>query len=144
MLEVNGNQFWWDTQIGTYMAQVGDIVYGTHSGHYSTASALALGIGVTLSTDDLIALDAEKIAEPAPDAAVILTKTEFLNRFTLAEREAIIVGSKTAIALEVYLFDLQNADSVYINSQQTIVSLQYLEAAGLLAMGRANQILGIA
>lgn len=91
--------------------------------------------------------------KPAPPVveeaqSVGLTKLEFMNRFTDAELAAIYTVAKTNVAVEIWLakFNATTPDelgySVYLNDPRTIESIHMLEAAGLLAAGRAAEILG--
>jgi hypothetical protein len=90
--------------------------------------------------------------KPAPPVveetqSVGLTKLEFMQRFTDAELDALYTVAKTNVAVEIWLakFNATTPDaqgySVYLNDQRTIDSVNMLEAAGLLAAGRAAEIL---
>lgn len=134
---------WWDNQLGTYMAQHDDgTVIGTHAGHYPTPQALAAAVG-GLDAAVLAALQAQHDAEVAvaPPAARTLSRLEFLSRFTGAEKAAILAAGDASPALRVYLFDLQMATEVRLDSLATIGGVQALEAAGLIAPGRSQEIL---
>ncbi len=72
----------------------------------------------------------------------MLTKLEFINRFSLAEITMIFTASEQSPALKAFLFKLQIAESVDTSAQDTIFGVNYLETAGLLAQGRAAEILG--
>jgi hypothetical protein len=93
------------------------------------------------------------IITPAPPKievtqAIGLTKLEFLNRFTDSELAAIYSAAKTNIDVEVWLakFNATTPDSdgysIYLNDPRTILSVKGMESAGLLATGRAAEILG--
>lgn len=87
------------------------------------------------------------VVEVAPDGAIvgqssrILTKLEYLRRFTQDERVAIRTAAKANAVLEDYLALLELAEEVNLGDADTIAAVQMLEAAGLLAAGRAGEIL---
>ena len=70
-----------------------------------------------------------------------LTKLAFRNRFTQAEKEALYTAKKTNVAIEVFIDDINNATYVNPFRVDTINGVWGLEQAGLLAAGRAKQIL---
>lgn len=71
----------------------------------------------------------------------IMTKLEFLRRFTAEERVAIRTVAKTNVQLEDYLALLDLADEMNTADVDTRGGVKMLEAAGLLAAGRAAEIL---
>lgn len=71
----------------------------------------------------------------------IMTKLEFLRRFTAEERVAIRTVAKSNVQIEDYLALLELADEVNTRDSDTRGGVQMLEAAGLLAAGRAAEIL---
>ena len=90
--------------------------------------------------------------KPAPAvtetvAKIGLTKLEFMQRFTDTELATLYSVAKTNAAVEVWLakFNATTPDekgcSVYLNDPRTIESIQMLESAGLIASGRASEIL---
>lgn len=82
-------------------------------------------------------------AEPQPDRRI--TKLAFRSRFTSAERAAITYAAKQATqqgaAVQSYLDDTQAATFIDLNRPDTRAGVQALEGAGLIAGGRAAQIL---
>jgi hypothetical protein len=70
-----------------------------------------------------------------------LTRLQFRNSFTQAEKVAIYTASKVNVEVEIWLDDLAQTETIDLNNQQTISNLQLLEAAGLIAKGRAAEIL---
>lgn len=76
-----------------------------------------------------------------------LTKLEFIQRFTDTELATLYTVAKTNVAVEVWLakFNATTPDedgySVYLDDQRTIDSVHMLEQAGLIATGRATEIL---
>lgn len=76
-----------------------------------------------------------------------LTKLEFMNRFTDQELAGIYTAAKSSVAVEIWLAKFnatapdEDGHSVFVNDPRTIESIQMLEAAGLIAAGRAAEIL---
>jgi hypothetical protein len=97
----------------------------------------------------------EAAVPPAPDAlpaARLVTRLAFRNRFTGAEKVAIEFASldnpdapaaqrQQAAALRVYQRDVESATFIDLDNVDTRAGVQMLEAAGLLAAGRAAEIL---
>ena len=73
----------------------------------------------------------------------ILTRLQFRNRFSQAEKVAIYTAAEQVIAIKVWLDDLMVVEFVDLTAPETIAGVQGLEQAGLLAAGRANEILGV-
>ena len=71
----------------------------------------------------------------------ILTRLQFRNLFTTAEKVAIYTAAQTNMSIRVWLDDLTDTDQVDLSFPQTIQSVETLEAGGLIAPGRAAQIL---
>lgn len=77
---------------------------------------------------------------PAPSK--ILSKVAYLKRFTQAERIAIRSAAKVSPQVNDYIEMLNAAaDVVHLEDPITAEGLQALETAGLLAAGRAAEIL---
>lgn len=70
-----------------------------------------------------------------------LTRLEFMNRFTDAELEGIYTAAKSSVAVEVWLDKFKVATEVNILDTRTIAGVNSLETVGLLATGRASEIL---
>lgn len=76
-----------------------------------------------------------------------LTKLEYMNRFTDVELASIYSAAKVHVGVEVWLakFNATTPDargySVYTNDSKTIAGLNSLEQVGLIAAGRAAEIL---
>jgi len=85
--------------------------------------------------------------ETADVISVGLTKLEFMNRFTDTELATLYTTAKTSVAVEIWLAKFnattpdENGYSVYLTDPRTIESVHMLEQAGLLATGRASEIL---
>jgi len=71
----------------------------------------------------------------------LVTKLEYLRRFTATERITIRTASKTNAVLEDYLAMLELAQDINLDDTDTVGAVQMLEAAGLIAEGRATEIL---
>ncbi len=85
--------------------------------------------------------------------ATQITRLAFRNRFTAAEKVALEIASldnpagtmtqrQQAAAIRVYLADVALSSFVDLSRPDTRAGVQQLEAWGLLAVGRALQILG--
>lgn len=71
--------------------------------------------------------------------AMRLTRGEFLDRFTELETVNIVAAAETNATLKAWLLRMENGEWVIRN--QAIPGLEALEIAGLLAPGRAAEIL---
>jgi hypothetical protein len=72
-----------------------------------------------------------------------LSKLDFLNRFTVDERVAIRTAAQSNAQVADYLGLLDAAQTVDLTDARTTAGVQALEAAGLIAQGRAAQILAL-
>lgn len=66
---------------------------------------------------------------------------DFIRRFTKAERKDIRRAAKQDEDLDDFLYLLQMAESVRLDNQDTIDGVNALEQAGIIAAGRAAEIL---
>ena len=82
----------------------------------------------------------ELMRDPLP-VKVLPTKLEFFDRFTDAEQVAIYDAAKTVTAIQVWLDKFKLASDIDVTDPRTIAGINALEAAGLLAAGRAAEIL---
>ena len=71
----------------------------------------------------------------------ILSKLEFLELFTSAERISIRTARGQGASLDDYLYLLELAEEVNLDSANTQGGVMMLEQAGILAAGRAAEIL---
>lgn len=91
--------------------------------------------------------DHTPVAEIAPDGAIvgqssrILTKLEYLRRFTQDERIAIRQAATQSPVLDDYLRLLDMAQEVNTGDPDTVAAVRMLEAVGLLSQGRAIEVL---
>jgi acyl-CoA synthetase (AMP-forming)/AMP-acid ligase II len=72
-----------------------------------------------------------------------LTKLEYLRRFTQAERIAIRAAAAQSPVLDDYMQLMELATEVDTSDTDTVTAVRMLEQAGLIAAGRADEILGI-
>lgn len=73
---------------------------------------------------------------------MILSKLEYVNRFTQSELESVYSAAKTVVAVEVWLDKFRLAEHVDTEDSRVHAGLYDLEDAGLLQPGRADEILG--
>lgn len=99
----------------------------------------------------------ELVPEPAPTPAepdTRITQLAFRNRFSTSEKVALEIAAlddpaapmaqrQQAAALRAHTKDLDSANWVDLTSPETISAVQSLEAGGLLAEGRAAEILDV-
>lgn len=83
----------------------------------------------------------ELVGEP-PAPSRLISQTEFLRRLTNSELEAILAAAKASVAVEAWVYRFDRAGDVDLNDPLTVQGVQSLEVAGLLAAGRASQVLG--
>lgn len=87
-----------------------------------------------------------QLVQPAPALATRhVTRLAFRNRFTQAEKVTIEMASRAATAdgagIKVYLDDVAAATYIDLDRADTRAGVQALETAGILAQGRALEIL---
>jgi len=72
----------------------------------------------------------------------LLTRLEFMRLFTDAELENIYTLAKTVIAIEIWLEKFKMALQIDLKDPDIIKGVNGLEAMGVLAPGRAAEVLG--
>lgn len=77
----------------------------------------------------------------APTPRTITTRLGFMGRFTTPELVAIYTAAKTSVELEIWLDKLRAAQEIDTADGRTVEGVVQLEAAGLIAQGRADAIL---
>lgn len=77
---------------------------------------------------------------PIDPATRILTKLEYMDKFTDAELAGIYTAAKTVVQVEIWLEKFKLATDVNLDDPRTLTGLQAMEAGGLLADGRAAEI----
>jgi hypothetical protein len=71
----------------------------------------------------------------------VLTKLEYMNRFTDAELALIYTEAKTNVVVEIWLEKFKLASDIYLDDQRTVSGVQMLEQLNLIAAGRVAEIL---
>lgn len=82
-----------------------------------------------------------QVITPEPPGVRILTKGAFFDRFTDAEIEAIMNASRTNARVAGFLKRLDLYDHIVLPNARLSAALAALEAAAILAPGRAAEIL---
>jgi hypothetical protein len=77
---------------------------------------------------------------PAPRQTQ-LTKLQAMERFTDAELAAIYTAAKASVAVEVWLEKFKAATEIDLTNASFIAGVDGLEGSGLIAAGRAAEIL---
>jgi len=97
------------------------------------------------AAQDVAAVHAVTFAVTEADRArpTRLTRLQFLMRFTDAEMQAIVAAADASPALKAALLKWQTAEGITLTSPITQAGVQALEIAGLIAPGRAEQILAV-
>lgn len=94
---------------------------------------------------DVQAVQAVQFAVTEADRAIPqrLTRLQFLSRFTDEEMQSIVAAADTSPALKAALLKWQTAEGITLTDAVTQAGVQALEMAGLIAAGRAAQILAV-
>jgi hypothetical protein len=97
------------------------------------------------AAQDVSAVQAVTFAVTDADRATParITRLQFLLRFTDAEMQAIVAAADANPALKAALLKWQTADGITLTDPVTQAGVQALEIAGLIAPGRAAQILAV-
>jgi len=74
-------------------------------------------------------------------APVILTRLQFMNRFTDVELTAILTAAKTDVAIELWVKKLDAATDINLSDPNLIIGVNNLETSTLIGVGRASEIL---
>ena len=83
----------------------------------------------------------EVTPEDWPPAKRLLSQYKFRQRFTLAEKAAIATARQSDSTLDAVLGDMDSALQLDLDSSELIQGLGYVEEQGLIAEGRASEIL---
>ncbi len=76
-----------------------------------------------------------------PPSPPPMSRLEFMNRFTMTEMAAVYTAAKANVMVEIMLDQLKMAEFVNTADPRTAAGIHMLEQAGLIASGRANEIL---
>lgn len=82
------------------------------------------------------------VADPPPAPVMIISPYDFLNLLKQSERVAILTAATTDMAMADWMNMLNHVSLVHLDDPKTIAGVDALEAATLIAAGRAAQILG--
>jgi len=93
--------------------------------------------------EELDRMAAQKMANEAQVRKTLytLTKFEFLSRFTMDEKRTIYSLESTNVDIRIWLETFRVADEIWLEDPETVVGIQALEDATILAPGRAAEIL---
>ena len=72
---------------------------------------------------------------------LLLTRLQFLNRFTVVELTDIYTAAKSSVAIEIMLDKFKSAEFIDTTDPQTIGGINALESAGFIDPHRAAEIL---
>lgn len=99
-------------------------------------------IGMKWVDEDTV-IPVEIPVEPTPpeQPRTRLTRLEFRNLFTMAEKQALYTAAQSSVDVQIFLDDVNAAEYVETTDQVTIDGLNALVAAGLLTQARADEIL---
>lgn len=70
-----------------------------------------------------------------------LTRLAFRNRFTFEEKQAIYTAAEGSVAIRIFLDDINAAEEINLDDPATQYGVQTLEVGGLIAAGRAAEVL---
>jgi hypothetical protein len=70
----------------------------------------------------------------------VISKLDYMSRFTDAELATIYTIAKTSIQLEIWLEKFKVSQEIDLSNPITLAGLKSLEALGILAAGRALEI----
>lgn len=88
------------------------------------------------------AFTAPVLQDPAPETGLkVWTGREFLALLTLQEKAAIMTAQGSDPFIQTFIFTLQVAGKVHSDDPDTVAGLAYMEQQGLIAAGRAAEIL---
>lgn len=75
------------------------------------------------------------------ERASVITKLAFRNRFTDTEKAKLYVAAKTSPSVQAYIDDVAAANFIDLARVDTINAVRSLEAAKIIGVGRADEIL---
>jgi len=105
--------------------------------------------GVVVELPDLTALklqcdyawDSETTSFNLRPQTRLISKLDYLNRFTDAEVAAIYTAAKTDVMVEIWLEKFHLASEISLDDPKTIAGINFLEQSGLITTSRAAEIL---
>lgn len=78
---------------------------------------------------------------PVPPTKQPVSRIDFLGKFTDVELESLYTAAKSVVQIEIMLDFVRAAEFISTDDPRTISGVQALEAGGLIAAGRAAEIL---
>jgi len=132
--------------MSNFYAQISDnVVIGVSQvkDTISAANMIPIASLTAVSTGDVYEPNTETFSTPEPviTPRLRLTKLEFRNQFTFAEKQAIYTAARSVVDVQIFLDDLMAAEYIDVDSAETIGGVQALETATLIGTGRADEIL---
>jgi len=132
--------------MSNFYAQISDnVVIGISqlAGSVSASDMIPIASLTAVSTGDVYDPETETFSTPDPVSTprLRLTKLEFRNQFSFAEKQAIYTAARSVVDVEIFLDDLMAAEYIDVDSAETIGGVQALETATLIGTGRADEIL---
>lgn len=95
-----------------------------------------------VSDGNAIIINVPSIVAPVSDAeSVVLTKVEFMDRFSFEEQIKIYTAAKLLPAVEVFLDKLKMAEEVRMDDPNLALGIDILVSEELITQDRANLIL---
>lgn len=91
--------------------------------------------------EECVAIVLARVSDSSDQSGVELNKIDFLRLFTDAEIAGLLEAAKIDPTVAVYQYKFSHAPVVRLNDPDILNGLPALEAAGLLAPGRAARIL---
>ena len=113
------------------------------AGSVSASGMIPIDSLTDVSPGDVYDPETETFSTPDPVSTprLRLTKREFRNQFTFAEKQAIYTAARSVVDVQIFLDDLMAAEYIDVDSAETIGGVQALESATLIGTGRADEIL---
>ena len=117
-------------------------ITGLGVAEYEAAEAVAPHkIDVAYAGDKFTTYDEDGSEVQLANSFHVWTILEFKRRMTQAERVTIRTAAKSNASVEDFMDMLDSAQEVRSDDPDLAAGLQLLEAAGMLAAGRANEII---
>lgn len=76
------------------------------------------------------------------DSSRVIGPLDLMRRFTDAELSGLYTAAKTNVMVEVWLERFKVAADINLDDPLAVAGMQALEAAGIIGVGRAAEILG--
>jgi len=113
------------------------------AGSVSASGMIPIDSLTDVSPGDVYDPETETFSTPDPVSTprLRLTKREFRNQFTFAEKQAIYTAAETSVDIRIFLDDLMAAKYIDCDNSDTVASVSALETATLIGTGRADEIL---